>query len=97
MKYWRRSRMSAMAPLGRPSRNTGRVDADWTSATITGDGLREVISQAAATSFIHMQTLAAIHTPHSVRNTGRCSGAQAETGAMAADLRASPAVGSLIV
>src|SRR5687767_1050417 len=83
MKYWRRSRMSASAPLGSPSRNTGSVEADCTSATITGDEVSEVISQAAATSFIHMQALAVTHTPHSMRNTGWASGAQADTGAVA--------------
>jgi len=71
--------MSASAPLGTPSRNTGSVDADCTSATMMGDGLSEVMSQAAATSFIHMQTLAATHTPHSMRNTGLLSGVQADT------------------
>src|SRR5688572_16215929 len=71
--------MSASAPLGRPSRNTGSVDADCTSATITGDALSEVISQAAATSFIHMQVLAVTHTAHSMRNTGCESGTQAPT------------------
>ena len=38
----------------------------------------EVIIHAAATSFIHMQTLAATQVPHSMRNTGSESGAQAE-------------------
>ena len=69
--------MSASAPLGRPSRNTGSVEAVWTSATITGDAVSEVISQAAATSFIHMQTFAVSQTAHSMRNTGLASGAQA--------------------
>ena len=31
--------MSASAPLGRPSRNTGSVDAVCTSATISADGV----------------------------------------------------------
>src|SRR6186997_1532159 len=62
--------MSASAPLGRPSRKTGKVDADWTSATITGDLDSDVISQAAATSFIHMQELAVAQTTHSIRNVG---------------------------
>ena len=51
--------MSAMAPLGRPSRKTGSVEAAVTRATITGLVVSEVISQAAATSFIHMVMLAA--------------------------------------
>src|SRR5256885_12753365 len=94
MKYWRRSRMSAIAPLGTPSRNTGAVEADCTSATITGETDSEVISHAAATSFIHMQVLAVTQTPHSVRNTGCDKGVQADTGAMTA-LR-SPAETSLM-
>src|SRR5882762_4899702 len=71
--------MSARAPLGTPSRKTGKVDADCTSATMMGDGLSDVMSQAAATSFIHMHTLDAIHTPQSMRNTGCSSGVHAET------------------
>ncbi len=65
-----RSRMSAMAPLGRPSRNTGRVDAVCTSATQIGVGASEVIIQAAATSFIHIDMLAASQVNHNIRNTG---------------------------
>ena len=48
-----------MAPLGRPNRNTGSVEAAVTRATITGLVVSVVISQAAATSFIHMVMLAA--------------------------------------
>ncbi len=70
--------MSASAPLGRPSRNTGRLDADCTSATITGEAVSVVIIQAEATSFIHMQMFDANHTPHSIRNTGWPSGAQGD-------------------
>ena len=66
--------MSASAPLGSPSRNTGRLDADCTSATIAGEAVSEVIIQADATSFIHMQMLEANQTPHSMRNTGCPSG-----------------------
>jgi hypothetical protein len=40
----------------------------------------DVISHAAATSFIHMQTLAVSHVAHSMRYTGRPSGAHADTG-----------------
>lgn len=73
--------MSANAPLGRPSKNTGRVEADWTSATQIGEVVSEVISQAAATSFIYMQILAASQVNHNIRNTGELSGAQADKGA----------------
>ena len=70
--------MSASAPLGRPSRNTGRVEADCTSATSTGEVVSVVISHAAATSFIHMQVLAATQVSHSMRNTGTDRGAKGE-------------------
>src|SRR5437763_11362511 len=90
--------MSASAPLGTPSRNTGSVEADCTRATITGALASEVMSQAAATSFIHMHTLAVTHTPHSMRKTGWASGAQAVTGAMlvAADTDSPALVGWLM-
>src|SRR5690606_36565254 len=72
--------MSASAPLGSPSRNTGIVAAVCTSATITGDVVSEVISHAAATSFIDMHALAVTQTIHSVRNTGSARGANAAVG-----------------
>src|SRR4051794_25412352 len=71
--------MSASAPLGRPSRKTGNVDADWTSATITGDVVSDVISHADATSFIHMQVLAVAQTPHSILKVGWARGAHGPT------------------
>jgi len=70
--------MSASAPLGSPNNTTGNTDADCTSATITGDVVKVVISHAEATSFIHMQMFAVSHVPHSSRNTGRRNGAQAD-------------------
>ena len=76
-KYSRRSRMSASAPLPRPSTNTGKVEAVATSATIAGLSVSEVISQAAATSFIHIVRLAVIQVNQSMRNTGSRSGASA--------------------
>src|SRR4051794_33321382 len=71
--------MSASAPLGRPSRKTGMVAADCTSATQIGEVVMDVIIQAAATSFIHMQMLATSQVVQSMRNTGRWNGAQAES------------------
>jgi len=70
--------MSASAPLGRPNKTTGNTDADCTSAIITGDVVKVVISHADATSFIHMQMFAVSHVPHSNLNTGRRKGAQAD-------------------
>ena len=66
----RRSSMSASAPLGKPSRNTGRVEADWTSATQIGVLVSVVIVHAAATSFIHMHRLAVSQVLQSRRKTG---------------------------
>ncbi|GLS98316.1 hypothetical protein GCM10007918_56080 [Piscinibacter gummiphilus] len=57
------------------------MDADCTSATITGDVVSDVIIHAAATSFIHMQMLAVSQTLHNMRNTGCESGAQGDTSA----------------
>ncbi|MPN02338.1 hypothetical protein SDC9_149554 [bioreactor metagenome] len=55
---------------------TGRVEADCTSATSTGEVVSDVISQAVATSFIHMQILAVIQIIHSMRKVGVASGVQ---------------------
>src|SRR5450830_2116199 len=70
--------MSAIAPLGRPSRNIGKVEAVCTRATQIGVVVSEVIIHAAATSFIHMQILAISQVPHSMRNTGRVKGTRAD-------------------
>jgi hypothetical protein len=61
------------------------VAAVCTRATQIGSVVREVISQAAATSFIHMQMLAASHVNHSIRKTGAFSGAKAEGSCSAPD------------
>ena len=76
--------MSANAPLGRPSRKTGSVAADCTSATSMGEVVSVVMSQAAATSFIHMQVLAVNQVSHSMRNTGCVSGASGDSAARSA-------------
>src|SRR4030095_14027252 len=83
MNQWRRFRMSASAPLGRPRRNTGSDDADWTSATITGDVVSVVINHADATSFIHMQMFDVSQVIHSSRNTGFASGVHGDCGTAA--------------
>jgi hypothetical protein len=79
MNQRRRFRMSASAPLGRPSRNTGSVEADCTNATITGDVVSVVISHAAATSFIHMQMFDVSQVIQSSRKTGFASGVHGES------------------
>jgi hypothetical protein len=68
--------MSANAPLGRPSRNTGSVEAVCTIATITGLVVSDVITQAAVTSFIHIEMLAANVASHRLRNTPVRNGAK---------------------
>jgi hypothetical protein len=73
--------MSATAPQGSPSTNTGSVDAVATSATITGEVVSRVINHADATSFIHMHVLAVNHVSHNRRNTGLAKGARAPDGA----------------
>lgn len=70
--------MSASAPLGRPSKKTGKVDAVCTRATQMGEDVNDVIIQAAATSLIHMETLAINQVHHSMRNTAIFNGASAD-------------------
>ena len=60
-----------------------------------GEVVSEVISHAAATSFIHMQMLAAIQVPHNIRKTGEPSGAQADSDAAWAGARAPGAPGGV--
>ena len=67
--------MSASAPLGSPSRNIGSVEAVCTSATSAGSEVSVVISQAADTSCIHSEMLAASQAAHSMRNVALRSGA----------------------
>src|SRR5229473_859353 len=74
----RRSRISASAPAGRASRNSGRVVATCTSETISGEGVSNVINQAAAESCIHVPMLETTSEIHSARNSGRRNGLHAE-------------------
>lgn len=59
------------------------VAAVCTSATQMGSLVKDVISQAAATSFIHMHTLAVSHVSHSMRKTGFFRGANGDGGCAA--------------
>src|SRR6218665_1449051 len=86
--------MSASAPLGRPSKNTGSVDAHCTSATRIGELVSVFISQAAATSFIHMQLLAVTQVSHNMRNTGIVCCASAVIDALCPDAAPSCASGA---
>src|SRR2546428_3391686 len=88
----RRSRMSARAPAGRASRNSGRVVAACTSETMSGDGASNVINHAAAESCIHVPMLETTSAIHSARNSGRRNGLHAEGAVILANLpkRADP-------
>lgn len=77
--------MSANAPLGMPSKKTGKLAAVCTSAIQMGLVVSEVIIQAAATSFIHMHTLAISHVVHSMRKTGCLNGASGDRSLSAFD------------
>src|SRR5207244_11195523 len=65
----RRSTTSASAPARSASRKTGRVVAAWTSATMLGEGAREVISHAAPTFCIQVPTLEATEAIQRARKT----------------------------
>src|SRR4051794_29964133 len=78
MKYFLRSTMSAAAPLGNPSKKTGSDDAVCTSAMSVGDEVSVVMTHAAATSFIHIDTFDPTQTSQRFRNVRSPSGAQAE-------------------
>src|SRR4249919_3958260 len=85
MSSRRRSTMSASAPAGNPTRKTGRLVAACTSATTTGEGVREVISHAAPTFCIHVPIFDVSDAIQRARNTGSRSGSHAETPGRAAE------------
>ena len=68
-KYFLRFKISAKAPLGTPSKRTGKLDAVCTNAISKGESVKDVIIHAAATSFIHIQMLAMSQTIQRVRKT----------------------------
>src|SRR5437660_11130184 len=74
----RRSTTSASAPAGRATSTTGRLPAVSTSATSTGEGVREVINQDSPTSCIHEPMLDTTVAIQSARNTDSRSGLQAD-------------------
>src|SRR5437773_3503002 len=74
MSSRRRSTMSASAPAGNPTRKTGRLVAACTSATTTGEGVREVISHAAPTFCIHVPILEVSDAIQRAQKTGSRSG-----------------------
>jgi len=61
----RLSTMSASAPAGTANRNIGRLLATWTRETVSGSGLRLVISHPEAALYIQVRifaTTVAVHT-----------------------------------
>src|SRR5689334_11900400 len=74
----RRSTTSATAPAGSPIRNTGKVVAACTSATMVGLGAKEVISQAAPTFCIQVPMFEATAAIQRARKSGWRSGAQVD-------------------
>jgi hypothetical protein len=56
IKNRRRSTMSTSAPAGIAKRNIGRLFATWTIDTVSGFGLRLVMSQPEATLYIQVPT-----------------------------------------
>ena len=75
----RRSNRSATAPAGSAISSSGSETALDTSATISGEGDSEVISQAAVLSLIQEPVSAAKDASQSARNTRCLSGAHAVT------------------
>src|SRR2546430_13018689 len=88
----RRSRISASAPAGRASRNSGRVVATCTSEPFGAEGVSKVTTKAAAESCIHVPMLKTPSEIHSARNSGRRNGLHAEGAVILANLakRADP-------
>src|SRR5262249_3998635 len=69
---------AARPPAGSPTRNTGRLVAACTSATMVGDGASEVMSHAAPTLCIHVPTFDTTVAVHRARKRGARSGPQTE-------------------
>jgi hypothetical protein len=91
--------MSASAPAGRPSRNTGSRLATCTRLTISGDGASEVISHPAPVFCIHMPVLLHRFASQSIRKArwrrgarALGSGMPAQGGSAAPGLEAEPGV-----
>jgi hypothetical protein len=74
----RRSMISASAPAGMASRKIGRLAATCISETISGSGLRLVISQLDAAVYIQVPVLAARLAVQITVKAGWRNGLQAE-------------------
>ena len=80
MRNLRLSKMSASAPAGIASRQTGRVAAACTNETIKGSGLRLVMSQPEAALYIQLPTLETSVAVHITANAGCRNAAAKDTG-----------------
>ncbi len=72
------SRMSASAPAGIATRNMGSVVATCTSDTMSGSGLRLVISQPEAALYIQLPTFAMTVAVQITANSGWPNGLKGE-------------------
>ncbi len=70
MSSLRRSKISAVAPAGRPRTTTGRLAAVCMSAISRGEGVSTVISQVPAVSCIHEPTFETTEASHKSLNRG---------------------------
>src|SRR5215831_14569151 len=78
MRNLRMSRMSASAPAGIATRNMGSVVATCTSDTMSGSGLRLVISQPDAALYIELPTFAMTVAVQITANAGCRNGLKGE-------------------
>src|SRR5262249_36839344 len=78
MRNLRMSRMSASAPAGIATRNMGSVVATCTSDTMSGSGLRLVISQPEAALYIQLPTFATTVAVQITANAGCRNGLKGE-------------------
>src|SRR5262249_29161226 len=78
MRNLRMSRISASAPAGIATRNRGSVVATCTSDTMSGSGLRLVISQPEAALYIQLPTFAMTVAVQITANSGWPNGLKGE-------------------
>jgi hypothetical protein len=77
-RIWRRETISANAPAGNAKRKMGKLAADCTRAIHSGDGVSELINQAAPTDCIQAPTFEINVASHKERKIASRSGAQGE-------------------
>jgi len=70
--------MSASAPAGSANRKIGKVVAAWTIETMSGSGLRSVMSQPDAALYIQPPILEMTVAPHTTEKLAWRNGLQGE-------------------